>query len=396
MALGYKKLIQFDLLDDAEEKLTKVKNRFFEFLRISQDIMVTDSTIRDFPSFPGSTDTIIIDELVSAIGSTLAIEGIVVKQEEIKETIQKEGFKNNLQRKQQEILNSRDVYKYIKKTVLDNKGEFVYKDKHIIDIHKHFTTKIPYVGNQPGAYRNTGTSFGDPRKVSLCKNYTDIYKAMKNFIKWLNQKNEGILTSNMIAKAIMAHYYLTEIHPFGDGNGRTARAVEAMALYANGINPYCFWSLANFWSANRNEYITHLGNIRNTCDCLDFLMWGAKGYLEEIQRIKALILKKVKQLMLQDYTRWLLLTKKHQPKEKKINNRISRIIELLTRSDRVPFDKLRSSTEYTTIYSHSSSMTQSRDLAKMKSLRLIFMSKINGKMHIEPNYEILESLTFNM
>lgn len=396
MALNYNKLIQFDLLDEAEQKMFSDKDRFFEFLNIAQNIIIADRTIRDFPSFPDSNDTIIRDELVSAIGSTLAIEGIVVKQEEIRETIQKQSFEVNLQRKEQEILNSRDVYYYIKNTIHANHGEFIYDDEHIRNIHKLFTAKIQYIASKPGIYRNAPASFGEPRKFSFCENYNDIYNAIKNFIEWLNQKKNGLLTGNIIAKAIMSHYYLTEIHPFGDGNGRTARAVEAMVLYANGINPYCFWSLANFWSANRNEYINHLGNIRDTGDCFDFLIWGAKGYLGEIQRIKGLILKKVKQLMLRDYTNYLFTTKDHQPKEKKINERILRTIELLTHSGKVPFDKLRSSAEYKAMYSHSSSMTQNRDLNKMKSLELIFISTADGVTYIEPNYKILESLTFNV
>ncbi len=73
-----------------------------------------DRFIRDCPSFPGSNKNIIRDELVSAIGSTLAIEGITLREEEIKESITKQTFKI-LQRKQKEILNSRNVYDYIKK-----------------------------------------------------------------------------------------------------------------------------------------------------------------------------------------------------------------------------------------------------------------------------------------
>jgi Fic family protein len=239
--------------------------------------------------------------------------------------------------------------------------------------------------------------FGDnPRRKSLCENYQDIYMAIINFVNWLNQNKEGLLTGNIIVKAIMAHYYLTEIHPFGDGNGRTARAVEAMVLYANKINPYCFWSLANFWNMHRNDYISRLGEIRDTCDCLEFLIWGAKGYLEEILRVKGRVLKKVKQLMLQDYTRYLLSSKNEQPPEKKINGRIFGVLFLLTHSDKILLDKLRSSPEYKSLYHHISGMTQNRDFYRMKSLKLIRFSKTDGKVFIEPNYKVLESLEYSV
>lgn len=396
MNLDYNKLIQFDLLNDAEAKLMQDREKLFELFTVFQNISNADSFIRNCPSFPGSTENIERDELVSAIGSTLAIEGITFREEEIKETLDKTNLQAKIQRKQQEILNSRDVYDYIKKTVHEQKGEFVYKDEHIIYIHRRFTANINYLGNQPGTYRNMNTSFGDPRKRSLSENYTDIYKAMGNFINWLNQKDDGVLRGNPIAKAIMSHYYLTEIHPFGDGNGRTARAVEAMVLYANRINPYCFWSLANFWNARRNEYIAHLGNIRETCDPLDFLIWGAKGYLEEVERIKGAVLKKLKYLMLRDYVSWLLNAKKQQKPEKKINQRIRSLVLLLTDSGQIPLDKFRTSPEYESLYSHASSATKSRDLSKMKFLELIRISEADGKEFIEPNYEVLEKLQYRV
>jgi Fic family protein len=399
MNLNYKKLIQFDLLNDAEAKIKQNHEKFFDFLSTFHNIAAADKFIKDCPSFPDSNKSIIRDELVSAIGSTLAIEGIVIKGEDIKKTIDKQNPGRHPHQKQQEIhtLNSQNVYNYIQNTVRENKGEFVYKDEHIIKIHKLFTANIDYVGNQPGKYRNMSAFFGDnPRRKSLCENYEDIYMAMGNFINWLNQKNEGLLTGNIIAKAIMAHYYLAEIHPFGDGNGRTARAVEAMVLYANKINPYCFWSLANFWNMRRNDYISRLGEIRDTCDCLEFLIWGAKGYLEEVERIKWRVLKKVKQLMLQDYTQYLYGSKNEQPPEKKINERIVGVLFLLTHSDKILLDKLRSSPGYKSLYHHISGMTQNRDFSKMKSLKLIRISETDGKAFIEPNYELLENLEYSI
>ena len=50
---------------------------------------------------------------------------------------------------------------------------------------------------------------------------------MQGFINWINTPGKGLLSSNAITRSILAHYYLTEIHPFADGNGRTARAFEA-------------------------------------------------------------------------------------------------------------------------------------------------------------------------
>jgi Fic family protein len=194
----------------------------------------------------------------------------------------------------------------------------------------------------------------------------------------------------------MAHYYLTEIHPFGDGNGRTARAVEALVLYVNKINTYCFWSLANFWSANRSEYIVHLGNIRATCDPWELLMWGMEGYLKEVQRIKGLVLKKAKQLMLMDYVQWLLRNKKYRKPKERINQRIVGILALLIQRGKTPLDKFLSSPELTTLYHKRTAPTRYRDFEKMVNLELIDISKKGEDKTIEPNYQRLEYLQYKV
>lgn len=153
MRLSYSKLIQYDLLEGIEANLTNNQKKFFEFFEIYQNLIAADRFIRDCPSFPDSNETIIRDELVSAIGSTLAVEGVIIKEEEIKEAIQKSTFTDNLQKRQQEVLNSKNVYDYIINTVStfrrEQKGEFVYKDEHILNIHKTFTENINYIGNKP-------------------------------------------------------------------------------------------------------------------------------------------------------------------------------------------------------------------------------------------------------
>lgn len=127
-------------------------------------------------------------------------------------------------------------------------------------------------------------------------------------------------------------------------------------------------------------------------------MWGAKGYLGEVERIKKAVLKKLKYLMLRDYVSWLLKTKKDQKPEKKINERIRRIVFLLTDYGKISLIKFRNSSEYASLYLHESGSTKSRDLSKMKSppLDLIRISTVNGEEFIEPNYDVLERLKYRL
>jgi len=401
MELNFEKLINFDLVEDLEKAIFKEDagwRRFRDFYDTFHDIQIADSFIRDCPSFPGSTDKIIRSEMVSAIGATLAIEGTRLGADEIEESFRKAQAHGKLARAEQEADNSRKVYEFIAEYVysLAEKGEeLTYTEQLIHQIHKYFTDGLNYLDNVPGQYRGEfPTTFGEPRRVGLCRTGTEVSCAMTKFTNWLNAAAHGPLSANTIVRAIMAHYYLTEIHPFADGNGRTARALEALILYVTGINAYCFWSLANFWSMNRDKYIDELGKIRRTSDPWDLLIWGMKGYLQEIQRIKQKVLEKVKELMLTDYTKYLLDTKKHQKVQ--INDRILTIVRMLVRSGPTPLSKLQSSPELAALYSNRTVATRNRDLRKMKSLGLVRISGEDKNTFIEANFQILETLIYKV
>ena len=399
MILNLEKLMKYDLLEDLESRIQNEKNfkKMFDFLSIYQQIHSVDQFIRDCPSQPGSTDKIRRSELVSSVGATLSIEGTKLTKEEIEISLQKADLSRDLERKERETQNTKQAYDYIMDLVLKNREKkFVYKEKYIKQIHEHLTDNIEYGLNAPGQYRDINPIYGDPPRRSLCYPRSIVELAMSKFVDWLNKEGSGPLSSNPIAKALMAHYYLAEIHPFGDGNGRSARALEALVLFANRINTYCFWSLANFWGANRNDYIVYLGNIRSTCDPWDFIMWGLKGYLKEVERIKDLVLKKAKQLMLMDYVRWLLANKKHQKREKKINKRIEGILELLTHIGDIPFEKFMSFPQIKTLYHKRSEPTRYRDFEKMKNIGLIRIFEKEKTTYIGPNYKLLEYLEYRI
>lgn len=401
MALTYDKLVRFDLLEETDNNLLKPENqqRLLEFLNVTGEILNVNRFIFDCPSFPDANKGLVRDELVAGIGSTLAIEGVMLGKEEIEGALEKPAMPHEdaIRAQEQHAKNARGVYDYIREEISRAGGQFSYSEESVLNIHRMFTQNTDCICNAPGVYRNAQAQFGYPRRISLCETYADVYQVMKHYVKWLNSKGSGLLTSNAVAKAIMAHYYIGEIHPFGDGNGRTARAIEAMVLLQRGLNPYCFWSLANFWNRNRSEYIARLGTIRDTCDPFGFILWGAKGYLEEVIRIKDRVRDKLRYLMLRDYVSHLLRTKREQKSEKKITSRIHQIVFLLTDIGKIPLDKFRALSSYDAIYTGKSAKSaKSRDLAKMRSLQLVRLTTVEGKDYIEPNYDILDHIMYKV
>jgi hypothetical protein len=90
-----------------------------------------------------------------------------------------------------------------------------------------------------------------------------------------------------VLKAIMAHLYLAWIHPFGDGNGRTARLLEFDILTRAGVPPISAHVLSDHYNKTRGAYYRALSNARR--DPTEFVRYAAQGFAdglrEQVQRI---------------------------------------------------------------------------------------------------------------
>lgn len=84
-----------------------------------------------------------------------------------------------------------------------------------------------------------------------------------------------------ILKAIVAHLYLAWIHPFGDGNGRTARLVEFQILVGSGVPSPAAHLLSNHYNETRSEYYRQLDRSSRTPNgAIDFLMYALQGFVD--------------------------------------------------------------------------------------------------------------------
>ena len=103
---------------------------------------------------------------------------------------------------------------------------------------------------------------------------------------------------------------MVSIHPFGDGNGRTARAVESFLLYRAGVNAFGFYSLANFYYRERDRYIQELTDARfqHGGDLTPFILFGLEGLVAELESVHREVLDQVKITAYRDYARAALET----------------------------------------------------------------------------------------
>jgi len=105
---------------------------------------------------------------------------------------------------------------------------------------------------------------------------------------WLNGEQfvppSGMEIVYSILKAVLAHLYLAWIHPFGDGNGRTARLLEFQILISTGVPAPAAHLLSNHYNQTRTEYYRQLDQASQSGgDALPFIMYAVQGFVDGLR-----------------------------------------------------------------------------------------------------------------
>ena len=107
---------------------------------------------------------------------------------------------------------------------------------------------------------------------------------------WINDERERAqaLGANQIAyavlRAILTHLYLVWIHPFEDGNGRTARLMEFRILVDAGVPSPAAHLLSNHYNQTRTLYYERLARAgKSGGDVIPFLEYAVQGFLDGLK-----------------------------------------------------------------------------------------------------------------
>ena len=339
--------------------------------------------IRGIPLPPGLQAMIDRLNILRAVRGTTGIEGIELSQSEVEEIISAEPGEHVLppsrQRAEQEVRNAEQVMRFVGKTLAQDPDRPVTEDL-VRTIHRLTTEGIDYPNNEPGVYRNHPVHAGSyvpPRTGD------EVRKLTAQFVEWLNHGPPAEWPP--VTRAMAAHFYLVSIHPFGDGNGRTARGLESYLLYQGGVNARGFYSLANYYYQNRSDYEALLDHVRfkTNRDITPFIKFALRGLLSEQQEVHREILAAVTVIAFRDFARETLA---HDGKlgTKPGERMFHFLLDLSGQS--VPLDELRKGGHPSSKRYHGvTAKTLSRDLNYLKNKELIRIE--DGK--VRPNVDIM-------
>lgn len=105
--------------------------------------------------------------------------------------------------------------------------------------------------------------------------HTAVHLLVDGFFKWYNSNKKKL---NPVELAALVHLKFVTIHPFGDGNGRTAR------LMMNNVLNKFGYPLLDIDYSDRRSYYTALERSQTKDDELPFLQWFMKRYLKEYKK----------------------------------------------------------------------------------------------------------------
>ena len=222
---------------------------------------------------------------------TTRIEGNTLTEEQVSDILAGDKIQADI-KQIAEIENGNRAYQFID-SISDNAN--IPIDEHAI---RHTNALI--LGDDdptvtPGQYRkgeNWVRHYMSGKRVYTPPNQGDIPALMREFSNWLRQEHNDI---HPVLVAGIAHLRLVEIHPFWDGNGRTARSLTTLILQRLGYGFNKLLSLERYVSLDLPNYfgaISHVvgDHFEQQRDMTSWLEYFAKALSIEISLVSDNIL----------------------------------------------------------------------------------------------------------
>jgi Fic family protein len=244
-------------------------------------------SIKYLPTSPSVGKELLKVSLIKGAKATTAIEGNTLSEEEVAAIADGEKLPESRRYLETEVKNVIDALNQIvKETVHDNSAEYISADL-IRSFHKMIGKELGmHFEAIPGRFRENNVVVGTYRAPE----YRFVPELMQRLCAWLKiefkfQHDAEQDFLDAVIEAIVTHVYIAWIHPFGDGNGRTARLIEFYLLLRGGMPKICSHILSNHYNETRNEYYRQLEYAGKSGRLSDFIDYAVQGFLDGLNDV---------------------------------------------------------------------------------------------------------------
>ena len=236
------------------------------------------------PLMPEWRSMLKTDLMKRSIFGTAAIEGNPLTEQEVSEELGKDSPPlQDTSRAKCEIRNLRVLYESLNASGITQKP---LTEDLVKSFHAVITDGLAFEDNIPGHYRNSAVKVGDAAHGGVYtppRERADVMNLMRELFLWLH--SEETQKTDPLLLAACVHYYLVRIHPFRDGNGRTARFAEAYILASAGmelVSPM----LSNYYYRFRDDYFNVISETAKSGDMTPFFKFFLSAFYSEMQLIQ--------------------------------------------------------------------------------------------------------------
>jgi Fic family protein len=197
----------------------------------------------------------------------------------------------------------------------------------IADVHRRLVTNCDDDHCAPGQLRarDQNVTFGAPRHRG-CEGGDECQAAMTGLVEAARTVYRG---HDPLIQALAVHYHFAAMHPFLDGNGRTARALEALMLQRTGLRDTLFIAMSNYYYEQKTGYLNALNETRAANHHLTpFLQFALKGVESQCRRLFGEIRQQVTKALFRN-TMTDLFGRLKSPRKRALSGRHVQMLTLL-------------------------------------------------------------------
>lgn len=214
----------------------------------------------------------------------------------------------------------------------------------VFEVHRRIVTGCDDDHCEPGRLRgrDQNATFGAPRHRGA--------EGGEESTEAVRQLAEAALARfrdhDPLVQALALHYHVAAMHPFLDGNGRTARALEAILLQRTGLRDTLFIAMSNYYYENKTAYLNSLNDTRAAShDLTPFLKFALRGVESQCRALFSEIRRRVAKALYRN-TVADLFGRLRTPRKRVLSDRHAQLLNLLLDEEELSLAELTKRTRH--------------------------------------------------
>ena len=223
------------------------------------------------------------EALILEAHHTTHIEGTHLSLDQSKKLLEGEKIPDVSIDDKQELLNYRTAFEFVSSYLLEKKP---ITEGVVRQIHALLVQGVRGNSAMPGEYRKVQNYVANSHTGEVIYTPPPAYEVpimMGELTEWLEREKK----IHPIIVAGVTQFQFVHIHPFLDGNGRTARLLSTLCLYRSGYDFKRLFTISEYYDRERPKYYAAIQSVReNGLDLTEWLEYFCEGLMAQLKELQ--------------------------------------------------------------------------------------------------------------